>query len=36
MKHHHSLVVVYSRPWWNWFRKTYSLRCWACDVVVYA
>ncbi len=20
---------------WNWFRKTCSLRCWTCDVVVY-
>ena len=32
--HRHILVTVYERPWWNWFRKTYSIRCWTCDVVM--
>lgn len=35
MSHRHMLVTVYSRPWWNWFRKTYSVRCWTCEVAVY-
>ena len=30
----HLLVTVYSRPWWNWFRKTSEIRCWECDLVI--
>jgi hypothetical protein len=33
--HRHILVTVYERPWWNWFRKTFSLRCWKCDIVMW-
>jgi hypothetical protein len=30
----HLTVTVYSRPWWNWFRKTNEIRCWECEVVI--
>lgn len=25
-------VVVFTRPWWRLFRKTFWSRCWFCDV----
>jgi hypothetical protein len=28
----HLPVVTYRRPWRRWWRKTYSLRCWTCDL----
>jgi len=30
----HLLVKTYSRPWWNWFRKTYTIRCWRCPIEI--
>lgn len=27
----HGYVVIYERPWRNFFRKVYVLRCWTCD-----
>jgi hypothetical protein len=30
----HMYVVVYTRPWRRWFRKTNVLRCWHCDLRV--
>ena len=28
----HIPVIVYRRPWWNWFRKMHEVRCWKCDM----
>lgn len=30
-KYGHSLIKVYFRPWWNWFRKVEDKRCLYCD-----
>lgn len=30
----HLLITVYTRPWWNWFRKTNEIRCFECDLVI--
>jgi hypothetical protein len=30
----HSMVVVFSRPWYRLFRKVYWIRCWFCDLKV--
>ena len=30
----HLLVMVYTRPWRRFFRKTNELRCWECDLIV--
>ena len=32
--HRHLPVTVYTRPWWNWFRKTYQALCWKCEDVL--
>jgi hypothetical protein len=31
---HHALVVTYTRPWRNLFRKVRKLRCHHCDMQV--
>jgi len=33
-KGRHLLVTIYSRPWRRFFRKTYEIRCWECDVKI--
>ena len=30
----HLMVTVYRRPWRNWFRKVYELRCWECGLCI--
>jgi len=30
----HLLVTTYSRPWRRFFRKTYAIRCFECEVVL--
>ena len=32
--HNHIPVKVYERSWWNWFHKTYTVRCWKCPIEI--